>query len=44
MQQSSDLQNWTNMTNTPVLNLTTLQNQVNLSPPGCNVFYRLKTP
>ena len=44
MQQSSDLQNWADMTNQPVLNLTNLQNEVLLSPPGSNVFYRLKTP
>jgi hypothetical protein len=44
LQQSCDLQNWTEMTNQPVLNLTNLQNQVILSPPGSNVFYRLKTP
>jgi hypothetical protein len=44
MQQSADLQNWADMTNQPVLNLTNLQNQVFLPPPGSNVFYRLKTP
>jgi photosystem II stability/assembly factor-like uncharacterized protein len=44
MQQSSDLGSWTDMTNPPVLNLTNLQNEVILSPPGSNVFYRLKTP
>jgi len=43
MQQSPDLQNWADMTNQPVLNLTNLQNEVILSPPGSNVFYRLKT-
>jgi hypothetical protein len=35
---------WVTMTNTPVLNLTNLQNQIILSSPGSNVFYRLKTP
>ena len=44
MQQSSDLQNWVDMTNQPVLNLTNLQNEVILPPPGSNVFYQLKTP
>ncbi|MGA2854104.1 MAG: hypothetical protein ABSE90_08245, partial [Verrucomicrobiota bacterium] len=42
MQQSSDLQNWADMTNKPVLDLTNLQDEVILSPPGSNVFYRLK--
>jgi len=36
--------NWVTMTNTPVLNLTNLQNQIILPSPGSNVFYRLKTP
>jgi photosystem II stability/assembly factor-like uncharacterized protein len=44
MQQSSDLQNWADITNQPVLNLTNLQDEVILPPPGSNVFYRLKTP
>jgi photosystem II stability/assembly factor-like uncharacterized protein len=44
MQQSSDLGSWTDMTNKPTLNLTNLHNEVILPPPGCNVFYRLKTP
>ena len=44
MLQSCDLQNWADMTNQPVLNLTNLQNEVVLQPPGINVFYRLKTP
>ncbi|MGB8370513.1 MAG: WD40/YVTN/BNR-like repeat-containing protein [Limisphaerales bacterium] len=44
MQQSADLQNWVDMTNQPVLNLTNLQNEVILPPPGSNVFYQLKTP
>ena len=35
--------NWTDVTNPPVLNLTNLQNQVILFPPGSNTFYRLKT-
>ncbi len=43
MQQSSDLGSWTDMTNAPVLNLTNLQNEVVLPPPGGSVFYRLKT-
>jgi hypothetical protein len=44
LQQSLDLQNWADMTNQPVLNLTNLQNEMILSPSGSNVFYRLKTP
>jgi hypothetical protein len=44
MQQNADLQNWTDVTNQPVLNLTNLQDEVILPPPGSNVFYRLKTP
>jgi hypothetical protein len=44
MQQSADFQSWADMTNQPVLNLTNLQNEVYLPPPGSNVFYRLKTP
>jgi hypothetical protein len=44
MQQSSDLSSWTDVTNTPGLNLTDLQNEVILPPTGSNVFYRLKTP
>jgi hypothetical protein len=44
MQQSSDMGSWTDVTNTPVLNLTNLQNEVVLSPPGGSGFYRLKTP
>jgi photosystem II stability/assembly factor-like uncharacterized protein len=41
--QNSDLTtaNWTLVTNTPVLNLTNLQNEVILSPPVGNAFYRL---
>jgi hypothetical protein len=46
VQRISDLSkaNWTTLTNVPALNLTNLQNQVILPPPGSNVFYRLKTP
>jgi hypothetical protein len=46
LQQSPDLTSasWTDMMNTPTLNLTNLQDEVTLSPPGSNVFYRLKTP
>jgi hypothetical protein len=44
MQQCSDLGGWKDMTNTPVLNLTNLQNEVILSPTGSSGFYRLKTP
>jgi hypothetical protein len=41
LQQSPDLLNWTDVTNLPVLNLTTLQNQVTLPPPDGNSFFRL---
>ena len=46
MQQSSDLgsASWTDVTNTPVLNLTNLQNEVTLPMPAGSGFYRLKTP
>ena len=44
MQQSSDLSSWTDMTNTPVLNLANLQNEVVVSPTNGSGFYRLKTP
>jgi hypothetical protein len=44
LQSSADLAGWTNLTNQPVLNLTNLQNQVALPPPGSNFFYRLKMP
>ena len=44
MQQSSDLGSWTDMTNTPVLNLTNLQDEVIFSPTRSSGFYRLKTP
>jgi photosystem II stability/assembly factor-like uncharacterized protein len=46
LQQNSDLctANWTDVTNTPALNLTNLQNQVFLSPSTGSGFYRLKTP
>jgi hypothetical protein len=46
LQKISDMSktNWSTMTNKPVLNLTNLQNQIILPPPGSNVFYRLKTP
>ena len=46
LQQNSNLAttNWTDVTNTPVLNLTNLQTQVTLPLPVGNSFYRLKTP
>jgi photosystem II stability/assembly factor-like uncharacterized protein len=45
LQQNFDLTttNWTDMTNTPVLNLTNLQNQVFLPLPASNSFYRLES-
>jgi len=44
LQQSSDLASWVDVTNTPALNLTNLQNKVTLSPSNSSGFYRLKTP
>lgn len=46
LQQNFDLTttDWSNVTNTPVLNLTNLQNQVTLPAPGGNAFFRLNTP
>jgi hypothetical protein len=44
LQESRDLSSWTNATETPVLNLTNLQNEVVLSPTNGSGFYRLKTP
>jgi photosystem II stability/assembly factor-like uncharacterized protein len=44
LQQSSDLASWTDLTNTPILNLTNLQDKVVLSPTNSSGFYRLKTP
>ena len=41
LQQSSDLSNWTDVATPPVLNLTNLQNQVNVSPTNNAGFYRL---
>ena len=41
LQQSPNMLNWTDVTNPPVLNLTNLQNQVPLPPPGGNSFFRL---
>jgi hypothetical protein len=44
LQQSCNLISWADMTNTPLLNLTNLQNEVVLSPSNSSGFYRLKTP
>jgi hypothetical protein len=41
LQQSSDLMNWSDVTNLPVLNLTNLQNQVTLPSLDGNSFFRL---
>lgn len=43
LQQSSDLANWSAVTNVPVLNLTNLQNQVTLPLSEGNAFFRLVT-
>ncbi len=42
LQQSSDLSNWTAVTNAPVLNQTNLENQVALPLPMGKSFFRLK--
>ena len=39
-----DLSNWADLTNTPILNLTNLQNEVTLPFSGGDAFFRLKTP
>jgi hypothetical protein len=44
LQQSSDLIAWVDLTNTPTLNLTNLNNELVLSPTNSNGFYRLATP
>jgi photosystem II stability/assembly factor-like uncharacterized protein len=44
LQQSSNLNNWSTVTNAPVLNLTNLQNQVSLPASNGSTFFRLKTP
>lgn len=46
LQQTGDLTSnqWSNVTNPPILNLTNLQNQVALPSPASQVFYRLTTP
>jgi photosystem II stability/assembly factor-like uncharacterized protein len=44
LQQSSDLANWSTVTNAPILNITNLQNQVTLPISQTQSFYRLKTP
>jgi hypothetical protein len=43
LQQNPDLTaiGWENLTNTPVLNLTNLQNEVILSPSNSSGFFRL---
>ncbi len=44
LQESPDLSGWSAVTNTPVLNLNNLQNEVTLSSTNIARFYRLKTP
>ncbi len=44
LQQSSNLINWSSVTNSPVPNLTNLQNQVTLPLSATNSFFRLATP
>jgi hypothetical protein len=44
LQQSADLSSWTDVTNSPALNLNDLQDEIVLSPTNGSGFYRLKTP
>jgi len=44
LEQSPDLNNWSTVTNPPVLNFTNLQNQVVLPASNGSAFFRLKTP
>lgn len=44
LQQSSDLQNWSDITNPANLNLTNLNDEVPLTLPVENTFFRLTTP
>jgi hypothetical protein len=44
LQQSPDLLSWSNVTNTPALNLSNLDNQVTLPMSAASDFFRLKTP
>ena len=44
LEQSPDLMNWLEVTNTPVLNLNNLQDEVVFSPTNHTGFYRLTTP
>jgi hypothetical protein len=44
LEQSSDLFNWLEVTNAPVLDLNNLQDEVVLSPTNNLGFYRLRTP
>jgi photosystem II stability/assembly factor-like uncharacterized protein len=41
LQQSAELNSWSNITNTPVLDLSNLQYQVSLEPSNTNGFFRL---
>lgn len=43
LQQSFDLSGWTDVTDTPVLNLTNLQDEVTQSPTNNGDFYRLES-
>ena len=44
LQQSSDLINWTTLTNQPALNFTNLQEQLTLAPTSNVGFFRLSAP
>jgi photosystem II stability/assembly factor-like uncharacterized protein len=42
--QNLNFTNWLNVTNTPTLNFTSLQNQVSIPLPAENYFFKLKVP
>jgi len=44
MRQSADLTSWTDVTNAPALNLSNLQNEVQLILSSGNAFFRLASP
>ena len=44
LQESSDLFDWADMTNQPILNLTNLRDEIALPVSGGKAFYRLKAP
>jgi photosystem II stability/assembly factor-like uncharacterized protein len=44
LQQSPDFSNWIDVTDKPLLNLTSLENEVTLPPTNSSEFYRLAIP